>query len=413
MQFLHQFRSSFEKIFIVLLLLVVFLLPLDRRVIPSLIALACAAWILHGNLPHKLAMVYKSPGFILPVIFYLLYLTGMLYTENVKTGLSHLEVKFSLLLFPIVLPGMRDVLMKNFRKIAWAFVFGNLTASVICLVYAAYRLIATGENYFFYSDFSIFNLPTYSSVYVLFSMAILFYFITEESFQYTFKIKLLCVAGILFFACIVFLNYSRAALVSGIVAFAFTAAFYFVKRKKWFWLFTCIILPALVTAGLFKYHPRFEPIRRFVAMPLDSLPPSSGDNIAIRYMVAKQSVKLVKENFWLGTGTGDVKDELMKKYSSLNMVAAEHERLNAHNQFMETFIGLGIIGFLVLVLMVFEPLYSGMRENNILKIAFAILIAINFLFESMLNTEAGVIFYAFFTVLLATVFLPTEKKISY
>src|SRR5687768_12520535 len=160
MQFLHQFRSSFEKIFTGLLLLVVFLLPLERSVIPPLIALACVAWILHGNLRHKLSMTYKSLGFILPVIFYLLYLVGMLYTENVKTGLSHLEVKFSLLLFPLVLPGMRDSLVKNFMKLAWAFVLGNLTASVICLVYATYRLITTGENYFFYSEFSIFNLPT-------------------------------------------------------------------------------------------------------------------------------------------------------------------------------------------------------------------------------------------------------------
>lgn len=404
MQVHIQLQSSFEKIFTALLMLVAFLLPLDRKLIPAVAILASVAWIFQGNLKHKLSAIGSHPVFILSIAFYLFHLAGMLYTENVKTGLSHLEVKFSLLLFPVLLAGTRNLIVKDFKKIIWAFVFGNLTAALICVAYAAYRMIKTGENYFYYYDFSIFSLPTYSSVYILFSIAAIFYFITEPNSHYGTKMKWLLVICILFFACIVFLNDSRAAIISGITASALTAVFYFVKRKKWLWLFVSVFLPVLIGTTLFTYNLRFEPIRRFIAAPHDSLPTSSADNITIRYMVAEQSLSLIKENFWLGTGTGDVKDNLMSKYSSLHIITAEHEKLNAHNQFLETFIGLGVAGFLLLLLLVFQPLYSGTKENNILKISFALLIAVNFLFESMLNTEAGAVFFAFFITLLAAGF---------
>jgi O-antigen ligase len=410
MQFLSQYRSRFEKILVGLLLLIAFLLPMERRLVVPLLAVFCAVWILHGNLKHKVSAVFTFPVLILSVVFYLLHVVGMLYSENIKTGLSHLEVKFSLLLFPFLLAGIKDVLANNFNKITWAFIFGNITAAVICFAVATYAWVTTGANHFYYNDFSIFNLPTYSSMYLLFCMAALFYFLTVKHSVYSIKTKWLFIVCILFFALVVFLNHSRGAILSGVVAVAFSGAFYFVKKKKWLWLLVSLILPVFIGAGLFMYHPRFESLRAFVISPPDSLPSSSEDNVTIRYMVAKQSLQLAKENFWLGTGTGDVKDQLMKKYTSLNMVMAEHEHLNAHNQFLETFVGLGIVGLLLLLLLVLEPVYSGIRQTHILKIAFGLIVTINFLFESMLNTEAGVIFYALFWTLLAVCFPLAGKR---
>jgi O-antigen ligase len=71
-------------------------------------------------------------------------------------------------------------------------------------------------------------------------------------------------------------------------------------------------------------------------------------------------------------------------------------RLNVHNQYIETLIGQGIIGLLWLLSILLLPLIISIKEKKIFFIGFIIITGINLFFESMFNTQAGVIFFAFF-----------------
>jgi O-antigen ligase len=99
-------------------------------------------------------------------------------------------------------------------------------------------------------------------------------------------------------------------------------------------------------------------------------------------------------------GTGDVKDHLLEKYREKQLYNALGLELNAHNQYLQTMLALGIIGLLILLLNIVLPALYGMEMKHYLYLIFLILVAFNFLFESMLETQAGVVFYAFFNAYL-------------
>ena len=59
-------------------------------------------------------------------------------------------------------------------------------------------------------------------------------------------------------------------------------------------------------------------------------------------------------------------------------------------------LALGILGLIVLLLNIVLPVMYGLEMKHYLYLIFLILVAFNFLFESMLETQPGVVFYAFF-----------------
>lgn len=157
----------------------------------------------------------------------------------------------------------------------------------------------------------------------------------------------------------------------------------------------------ILSAFLIKNQPRFINVVNFINTPVDSIPMSAEENTAVRYLVVLQSMEIIKQNLFFGAGTGDVKDELMEKYKEKNIIhAIGPPVLNAHNQFLETLIGLGIPGIFSLFILIFYSIYNGIWKRQILLFAFMLIIIFNFMSESMLNTQAGVLFFAFFNTLL-------------
>jgi len=115
-----------------------------------------------------------------------------------------------------------------------------------------------------------------------------------------------------------------------------------------------------------------------------------------RIVIWKTSWEIIRHHFVFGVGTGNVKDELMKQYKETNLQVLYKHKLNTHNQYLETFIALGIIGFLALLAMLIIPAVRAIRTMNYLYFVFIVLFSFNILVESMLEIQAGVVFFAFF-----------------
>ena len=96
---------------------------------------------------------------------------------------------------------------------------------------------------------------------------------------------------------------------------------------------------------------------------------------------------------------GDANDELYAAYENNGLTGAFEHKLNAHNQYLQSFIGLGIIGFVLLFAMTFGNLYYAILSKNNLLLILSLLLISNFLVESMLQRSAGVLFTVFFLCL--------------
>lgn len=76
-----------------------------------------------------------------------------------------------------------------------------------------------------------------------------------------------------------------------------------------------------------------------------------------------------------------------------------NRKYNCHNQFLQFLLAFGLIGLLIFLVVLFLPMAYAFSVKNYLYIFLILMLCFNFFFESILETKAGVEFYAFFNVL--------------
>ena len=126
----------------------------------------------------------------------------------------------------------------------------------------------------------------------------------------------------------------------------------------------------------------------------------SGDannkSVAQRIEYWKAAAFIIKNNFWVGVGTGDVKQAFGDAYHQLNSKLKTENRLRAHNQFITLFLTFGIIGFLLALFSMFYPAYLLSQKQGFFLVSFLFILFVSMINEDTLETQAGVTFYIFF-----------------
>ncbi|MFM7233631.1 MAG: O-antigen ligase family protein [Flavobacteriales bacterium] len=120
-----------------------------------------------------------------------------------------------------------------------------------------------------------------------------------------------------------------------------------------------------------------------------------GHSITQRLEFWKTAVWIIQRNVWTGVGTGDVKEVFRDAYVSTNSPLSEQYRLRAHNQYLTMWITYGAVGFVVFLLITCWPLFVGHAKNPIV-VMIVLLAALSYLTEDTLESQAGVMFVAFF-----------------
>ena len=67
-----------------------------------------------------------------------------------------------------------------------------------------------------------------------------------------------------------------------------------------------------------------------------------------------------------------------------------------HNQFLQTFAALGLTGILLLLAGLTIPFVYCVRKKDWMYLGFIVIVALNCVIESIMEVQAGVVFYAFF-----------------
>ena len=86
----------------------------------------------------------------------------------------------------------------------------------------------------------------------------------------------------------------------------------------------------------------------------------------------------------------------------MNIEVAIKSNCNAHNQFSDTIIAVGVLGFILYIMMLSMPIYLWFkhRKFDILFFSLTFIMAFNSLFESVLERQMGIMFFVFFYFLL-------------
>lgn len=387
---------------LILFSILAFMLPVYKKLVPLTIALLLISLLWINIRKKTFRQTRLSIVQIALIALYVFFIAGLVFTENMKSGLFDLEVKLSFLFMPIafmlavpfIKPGSRDYILK-------VFVAGCLTSCLFCLSQSAYNYISESRNIgeFFYTKLSPYFHPSYFALYLNLAVLIIIQQSVKTWKQLTFLNKIIRFFAISFFILMVLLLNSKAGILITLVSvILFLFVILFSARKKTAGIIAVISILVL-SFTVWNTVPGLK--NRFL-VSLKSLQTYSGKTInpeegtLQRLVIWKYSLKIIQENLMSGVGTGDVRQELDRIYLEEKFTHGAKRHLNAHNQFLQTTIAIGITGLLCLLFIIIALMTIGIRKKDSVIFFFALIIFLNFLFESMLETQAGTVFTAFF-----------------
>ena len=393
-------------------LLSVIILPIHVDFLPPVMVLWILFWIIENCNGFKNILKKGSPALLLFAgfaLYFLWFVAGLLYTTDNHNGTLLVFRRLTLIILPLVLVYPGDFIKRKIGQLLRVFSLCTLLFIVFLLILALVRSVyfnngnftfnphpveADYNNYFFGTDFSYFQHPTYLSMYVVFSV-----FIAFESF-FDRKQNIYFRAGWLFSGFILLISLYFLSSRSGILAAAvLTPVYILLKIRKirngWVTfpviaIFCGILLFSFMKNERIKYYFEDGSSNSF-------LEKFKEDN---RVPIWKSAVMVIKQHPVLGVGAGDASYELKKQYVNEGYSEMYYNNLNAHDQYLEILLGMGLIGFLIFISILGYIVYRAILKRSLLYSFFIIIIIIFCLFESILNRIAGITFFSLFSFLL-------------
>jgi len=396
-----------QKLFYFFPVLFCFCLPFGSLTLSVIILLWTFTSLLNIDV-QQLKAGFLNRNLWLMYGFFFLTVISALMSSNRTEALSGIEVKLSFLAFPYLLFCFNWPVDMIKRCLA-SFVSGCFFACLYLIARATMFAFNGQPEYFFYTLFSDFIHASYFAMYLILAIAIilLFYkhwFVGQKGILYSsyFFVSI--------FIASIFLCSSKLGLISFFICLPLLILYLWKDSLN---LKRILILAGVVIvlfAGAAKIFPgTFDRFNSLTAMSAVNIDKTSSESTTVRILIWQQAVQLIKENSLLGTGVGDANDALYNAYAANGLTGALEHKFNAHNQFLQTFIGLGIVGFVLLLLLTLGQFIKAIVTRNFMLFLFSLLILLNFMVESMLQTAAGVLFFAFFFCLFN---LTDQKKLS-
>jgi len=368
----------------------------------------CLIWVLgfyflYTARPYEPLQVKRDILLLLPVVFFVAYLFGMFWASDPHEGWIQIEKRLSLIALPALFFFGRNKLTKeDATRMMYAFVLVCLGMSVVCYVNALRNVIVhdsftviNERNYYYFSYMPLTTVaridPIYASLYTNFSILILLF--------RPIRIKWLGVVALVYF---VIFNLLVASKVGILVLMAIFVLFVSSKIKNKIIVVGVIVFMAM---SFFAALTRVAFLKdRFIASTTFNYElPWSGNwnSTSQRLAIWTCAVETIQKNFPLGYGTADGQEALHATYVKNRFVRGYEDDYNAHNEFLYTWLDLGVFGFIILMTMIVLPAKTAIKNRDPLFFSFIMICSLYFLVEVVLTRRAGMNFFCFFYSLLA------------
>lgn len=330
---------------------------------------------------------------ILP-LFLLAHIISLLYTHNLSKGLFDIEVKLSFLVLPFLFYLFSTNFLHSISVTKMKRLY--LISTSLIVLFLAFRAIYQYVNTkqiasFYYNELSAIYHPSYLAMYITLSVI----FLLEMWFnKNSIRQGLWFIVWMLFFLVFQYFLSSKAGiLVTSIVLFLGSLYAMLTRRIFQKTLVTIVISGVFLYLGIHDNY-RFQPVSQSIQSAEQNV--QTTESNAVRILVWEAGLDLIAKHWLVGVGCGDVKDVLLDEYAKRNMQGAIERKLNLHNQYLETWLSIGIVGIMLLLILLLYPFFKAWQTRDLSWLLFIVAVSLNFLTESMLNTQAGVIFIAYF-----------------
>ena len=392
------------------------MLPLSRK------GSVAAIWLL-GILLIIQSFLQKPPvrkkQLIISLLLFLFFLShaiAFFFDPDRQELLNGLVRKLSLLVIPLIILLGNNILY-NARKWSMRGFYTGLVISGLHMIADALLHSMDGfeMKYWMYHEFTEPNTlgAVYYSWYISIAMISLVY-TKQDAIVQKLKYYLL-----VFFAILLLLCASKLFVMITIPIVLIRIFLQFKRKEKIAALGVLIIIAILGASPVIK---RFKELKNtdWDVITLDQYKYDTPLNgITLRLVQWRLAYKILEDqNAWLfGTGAGSRQDILDAYYEKYNLYTGNPELddrgylgYNFHNQFVETAVGTGLAG-LVILLLIFIYVFFCIRIQLILPIFVYIVTTIFFFTESVLERQAGITMFCLLVCTFKTdVVLKSDKN---
>jgi len=418
----YSFNHILQFLYTLALAVFAITLPIDKLVGVNSVALLLisATWLADTSWRTKWKNVQKEPFIWIWVAFFMLMLLGQFYTEkpNLAWGWNILQRMLPLMAIPLILLSTQRFDKVWIHRFYLLFLFSLLGGLLFALGKAAYIYSQDHDSSHFYNE-KLAGFIRIAGIYLATLVGTAMLILTEHIYpqksQYKNWQKVFFVFLFAFLGVVMLLLNIRMAI--GALLGVYTILL--IWKMGWKGLVVAgvgIAIVGMVVLSNNTLKTKFKEainvkekiiLRDTIDHSLDSLGRGWGGR-ALRVAIWDCSTDILGENWLLGVGTGDTQTELTKTYRKNNFLFASEYNAgyNAHNQFLETWLTVGITGLILLVLNFVYLFWQGFSKKNYLLFAFSLFICFNCLTETYLQRQKGVTLYAF----MASVLLLNSSK---
>jgi O-antigen ligase len=352
---------------------------------------------------HRLWLIPKNPLALLWFAYYAMVILGLLYTSNPHEGGKDVVLKISLFLWPLGISSWPELVEKHRGTVLIVFAYTTVASSMYVVAWGVWRWLQSGqgaEHLHSFTDVYTWIPNHYMALFVSFSILIFLQRMMDGLLKRWIGIAAICL--LLIFLGIVGVRIQFVALPMAIIAF-----FIVYKNKKSVarnivggisaLLVLLVVVMFLVPSS-----------RKRALETIDEIQSARGiekqKQTNHRVYIWQYGWQVVKKNMWLGTGTGAADDHLNEALKNCDAQFWNGERMysfsennyNYHNSILQHWATHGLVGLILFLALFLGPFILFRGEISAIGAAFLVLCFVAFFTESMLERQAGVLFFGYF-----------------
>lgn len=372
--------------------LLAFSLPISTSAVTVLALLVVLLWAASGDYREKWRELTTNSVSIAVLLYLGLYLVGLIWTEDMASGMEMLTKQWKILMMPIFLTALSGT---HRRRVIWFYLAGLVV--IMAATYLAWLDLVhyggvTPEH------------PTRRLFHVVYNpmLAFGFYLIMHEVLWGRLKPAWRTVLAFLalLMAFNMFITEGRAGQVAFFVLCAILIFQYFNRNILWGALLAMVLLPGLFAAG-YNFSPTFHARVNAAMDEISHFSQNPNTSIGLRLHFWEISMKVIKKHPLLGVGTGDFQNAYaeVNRVVSPALVATD----NPHNQYILVLCQFGMVGLAALLAIFITQLRLSFIGNDPLRrirLAFPVFFLTIMMSESyFIVYETGFLFSLFCAVL--------------
>jgi len=361
----------------------------------------CLFGLLSSPASFKIERLKERKSLLLFPLYFILLCIGVSYTKDISNGLKHIETSIGFLILPICFATGRRIHMSTLVRAGWIFTATTVVASFYCIVQNIlfFKKNDLPFNDFFEWEYSYTHVssfiqlhPTYFSILVLISI----YFVIYLPGYRSWTLKIMSAVLITFFFIFLIMLGTKIAILIFIL-FTNAALIVYLRKRNRILILGYVLLNVLMVGFAFRAHVIYW--RFLMAYETFKNTLNGTEKSDYRIFHWKCALKAIYEKPMFGWGTGDSHYPLNECYERMGM--NELINYNAHNQFLESWIKIGLGGLLIASLCLLFPLYKSLRSRQYLFISIFSTYLIVAFTESIFSVQKGIVLFA----LIASIYL--------